>query len=383
MKLRENKKGMALLLVLVSVAILTIIIIELNYNMRVSSAIATNYRDETTAYYLARSSVNVALLRIAMAEKAKTFQVQGFKIPPSVISMIVTLPFIFPPPLELLSLSGEAEDADLGMESTVDEISEETNISSVGSFDQSISSLDSKININVVSLSEESIAIFKEQMRNYYSLKVKEDETFAHRIPIEKFDIVLNNIFDWIDQDNISRSGGDERAIYSRKDPVYVPRNHFFPSLKELHLIDGMTDELFDFISPMVSVFSSGGININNIDEKMWKSIDNRLTDDEIKSLLEYIQLSGHFTSEQDLRSWIGRNTRIPAGDFNPLKIPLTFEDETYKIVATGHAGRVSKRIEAYVSETYKSLLLKNKLPDKKTTGTKSQNPEIIYWELR
>ncbi len=405
MKLRQNKKGMAMLLVLTSVVILSLIMVELNYNTRIASAISGNYRDETAAYYLARSSVNVALLRIGIASKAKTFEMGGFKLPSDVISMIITLPFIFPPPIGLLAMTGNAEDADLGMKDTVEKIKTDTNIASVGYFDHNISSMDTALNINAITLSENSISAFKEQMKSYYALKVQKDESFAHRWPIEKYDRVLNNVIDWIDSDTLSRNGGDENIVYQKKVPVYGPRDYFIPTINELHMVDEMDDEMFDFIAPMISIFSSGAININHSAAEMWKSIDDRLSDDEIKLLLEKIQLEGGFASEQDLRTWIGKNTKIPAADFNPLKIPFAFEDEDFRIEATGHSGRVSKKIICYVSATYKSLLLTGKLPEKKTSSSESTStatatktttstttttttttnfkPEIVFWEMK
>ncbi len=380
-----------MLLVITSAVILSLIMVELNYSTRISSAIAGNYRDETAAYYLARSSVNVAMLRVAIASKAKTFEISGFKLPNDVISMIITLPFVFPPPLELLTMTGSAEDADLGMKDMVENIKTDTNIASVGYFDHNISSMDSSLNINAITLSENSISAFKEQMKNYYSLKVQSDESFAHRYPIEKYERVLNNVIDWIDTDSTSRNGGDEDLPYQKKNPPYRARNNFIATINELHMVDEMDDELFDFIAPMVSIFSSGAINANRMDANMWKAIDNNLTDEEIKSLLEKIQLEGSFTSEQELRTWIGKNTKIAAADFNPLKIPLAFDDEDFKIEATGHSGRVSKKITCYISETYKSLLLMGKLPEKKSTDPKAKTtpvttsfkPEIVFWEMK
>jgi len=392
-KLRQNKKGMALLLVITSVAILSLIMVELNYNTKITSAIAGNYKDETAAYYLARSSVNVALLRIGLASKAKSFDMGGFKLPNDVISMIITLPFIFPPPPELFSMAGNAENTDLGVKDMVEKLKTDTNIASVGSFDHNISSMDTALNINAITLSENSISAFKEQMKSYYTAKVQKDESFAHRWPVEKYDRVLNNIIDWIDADTVSRNGGDENTVYQKKNPPYKPRNYFIPSLDELHMVDEMDDELFDFISPMISIFSSGAININHSTAEMWKSIDDRLSDDEIKAILDKIQNEGQFASEQDLRTWIGKNTKIPAADFNPLKIPFAFDDEDFRIEATGHSGKVSKKIICYISETYKSLLLTGKLPNKKSSSSDPKNststavvtfkPEIVFWEMR
>ena len=378
-----------MLLVITSVVILSLIIVELNYNTRIASAIAGNYRDETAAYYLARSSVNVAMLRVALASKAKTFSMGGFKMPPSVISLIITLPFIFPPPLELLAMTGTAEDADLGMKDMVGKIKTDTNIASVGYFDHNIISMDNTININATVLSENSISVFKEQMRQYYALKAAKDESFAHRWPIEKYDRVLNNIVDWIDSDTNSRNGGDENLVYQKRVPPYRTRSAFIPNINELHMVDEMDDELFDFMAPLLSVFSSGALNMNTATAEVWKTIDSNLTDEEVKAILEKIQNEGQFTSEQELRTWIGKNTRIPAADFNPLKIPLSFEDETFRIEATGHSGKVSKKIVCYISETYKSLLLSGKFPEKKTsekgkTTTQTNfKPEIIYWEMK
>ena len=387
MKLRENKKGMAMLLVLTSVVILSLIIVELNYNTRISSSIAGNYRDETAAYYLARSSVNVALLRIGLASKAKGFEMGGFKLPTEVVSLIITLPFIFPPPAGLLTMRGKAEDADLGIKDTVEKIKTDTNIASVGYFDHNISSMDTALNINAITLSENSISAFKEQMKSYYLAKVQKDESFAHRWPVEKYDRLLNNIIDWIDTDSMSRNGGDENLVYQKKLPPYKARNYFIPTINELHMVDEMDDEIFDFISPMVSIFSAGAINMNRVTAEMWKSIDDRLSDDEIKALMEKIQVEGPFASEQELRTWIGKNTKTPAADFNPLKIPFAFDDEDFKIEATGHSGRVSKKIICYVSDTYRSLLLTGKLPEKKSsdpkTITTSFKPEVVFWEMK
>ncbi|MFH1223102.1 MAG: hypothetical protein V1647_02010 [Pseudomonadota bacterium] len=389
MKLRRNKKGMAMLFVMTSVVILAILIIELNYTTRISSVVAANYRDDTAAYYLARSSVNVALLRIAIAKKAKTFEVQGFKIPPAVISLVVSLPFIFPPPPELLAMSGQAEDVGLGAKDMLEKIKKDTNIASVGYFDHNIVSMDSKININIAALNEDSSTIFKEQMKNYYASKVLSDNTFSHRYPPDKFDRVLNNILDWIDPDASSRISGDENILYQKKELPYKTRSAPIPSLNELHMVEEMDDGLFDFISPMISVFSSGGIDVNKSDAEMWKSIDSRFTDDEIKALLEKIQVDGPFTSEQELRTWIGQNTRVPAGEFNPNNVPLSFEEDNYQIEAVGHSGKVSRKIVAYVSDVYRNMMLSGKIPEKPkqdTTGKKTVSfvkPSVSYWEIR
>jgi type II secretory pathway component PulK len=386
-RLRRNKRGMALLLVLTSIVIITVMIVELSYNTRIASSVTANYKDEVAAGYLARSSVNVALLRLAIAKKMKTFEIGGFKIPPDVLSMITSMPFMFPPPEELLAMTGIGGELDLGLRELINKIKTETNIASVGRFENSISGMDSRININMVPVSEESVNTFKEQMKNLYAAKIISDDS------MEEFESLLNNMIDWIDTDNESRNGGDESAYYDKKDPPYKPRNAPMPTLSELNMIDGMNDELFDMISPMLTVFSSGSVNVNKIDANMWKTIDSKFTDEEIKAIMEKLALEGPFVDEKELKTWIGQNTKIPSTEFNPLKISLAFDDENFKIEATGYSGRVSKKIICYVSSSYSEMLTTgkttkkvpepSKTPSSKQKVTEPVKPNVVYWEMK
>ena len=406
MRLRQNKKGQAMLLVLASIVVITVMIVEMTYNARIASSMSANYKDEVAAEYLAKSSANVALLRLAIVRKIKTFQTGGFTIPPDVISMIISMPFMFPPPSEMLAMIGIGKELDLGLKEMLNKIKTDTNISKVGRFDHTIVGMDSKININMVPSSEDSVTTFKEQMKNLYATRVLSDESFGHRYSMEDFETLLNNIIDWIDPDNESRNGGDETRSYDRKDPSYKPRNAPIPTLSELHMIDGMNDELFDMITPMLTVFSSGSINVNKMSDDMWKTIDNRLTDEEIKAIREKLDVEGPFANEKEVRTWIGQNTKIPATEFNPLKITLAFDDENFKIEATGYSGKVSKKIVCYVSNSYSDMLTTGKTSTGGTTPTTgsatstgstttqqqgqlvqqltgSVKPNVVYWEIK
>ena len=57
-----RSRGVALILVLTTIAILTSIGVDFSYQSRVSLRLAENLRDETRAYYLARSAVNLSRL---------------------------------------------------------------------------------------------------------------------------------------------------------------------------------------------------------------------------------------------------------------------------------------------------------------------------------
>ena len=57
-----GSRGVALILVLTTIAILTSIGVDFSYSTRVSLRLAESARDETRAYFLARSGVNLARL---------------------------------------------------------------------------------------------------------------------------------------------------------------------------------------------------------------------------------------------------------------------------------------------------------------------------------
>src|SRR5438552_7643992 len=61
-KQSRSSRGVALVLVLTTVAILTSIGVDFSYSSRVSLKLAENLRDETRAYYMARSAVNLSRL---------------------------------------------------------------------------------------------------------------------------------------------------------------------------------------------------------------------------------------------------------------------------------------------------------------------------------
>jgi Tfp pilus assembly protein PilX len=57
---RSGEKGMALILTLMITAILAVLILEFSHSMRVELCIASNYRDDLTALYLAKGGLNYA-----------------------------------------------------------------------------------------------------------------------------------------------------------------------------------------------------------------------------------------------------------------------------------------------------------------------------------
>jgi len=378
----KNTNGIALILVLSTVAIVSVLIVDLNYNSRISYTMANNFKNSKSTYYLAKSSVNLALLRIAIVNKLEDLSIGQVKVPPAVIEFLWSVPFMYPFTTEMFLMFSQDE-LSMGLKDTLDKINKENNISKIGSFTHQIIGMDSKININLISKDENSIIKFIELMRNHYNNRIQDDEVFALRNPIEDFLELINNIIDWIDADDVSRNGGSEDNFYRNLN--YKPRNNSIPVLNELFLVELMNEELFNFIEPLITVYAGNSLNVNKISPSLWKMIESSLTDDDINLISEKINKEGGFTNYNELSNWIQENTIIRAEEFNSLKIPLAFKDTTYKIEAKGMIRNNIRNMTAYISKSYEeSMGIRNLKQNLNFNGNiiKDYRPRIVYWEL-
>jgi type II secretory pathway component PulK len=387
--LYKNKKGVAILMVMVSVAIITMVIVDLNYTSRVNTSITSNYKQDVSSYYLAKSSINMALIRLIVYGRVKDMKFGDFEVPESISSLVWSFPFIFPPQEEMLTMiSGEeglSSSGGLINREFIKDIKEKSNIASVGYFDHSIEALDTKFNINIVASSEQLIELFREFLMNYYSVVIEKDESFGYRHSAVKIQRVYNNIIDWIDFDYSSRNGGNENIYYERLETPYKTRNAPIESIKELFLIDEMDDELYEFFTSIFDIYGDNSINPNKVNDLFLQAIDINLTEYDIKNIKEKIADFGYFQNAEELKTWIGENTRIPATNFNPLGINFSFSNSNFKIVANGYSGRISRKIVCYVSPVYNDILTKGEYEiteENNNDSTSDVIPSIIYWEL-
>ena len=72
-ELWQEERGVALLVTLIIVTLVAIVVLDLNYLVRVEVRSAANFRDEVKAYYLAKSGVTLVgeLLRRDLPEQAE------------------------------------------------------------------------------------------------------------------------------------------------------------------------------------------------------------------------------------------------------------------------------------------------------------------------
>jgi len=366
----QDNKAVALLIVISTVAILTIFMVELNYKTNLYIKVSSSYKESTQAYYLSQSSVNLALVRLAIFNKLKNTKIGNIKVPAQFLDVVWSFPLSYPFPTS--SLGGESS------------FNVDTDINKYGTFSHSIIPLDDKFNLNTVLLSEKEEEIFLSIVGATYDRLLETEEDFGAKYTKEDFINIANNIIDWIDFDNNSRNGGDEDVVYLNKNLDYKPRNGPIPSLFELKMIDGMNDELFKIFKDKINLFASS-LNPNDLGFSLWQILLPETSSEDLKNILKEKELYGiPFTSEEEIKNWLFESFAIKSDFFNPSKLPLAFDRNSFKIKATGVVGKTKKTVSCYISDMYKYLNsygFLNKTKNKVKDTTKIV-PDIVFWEL-
>ncbi|MFH1381053.1 MAG: hypothetical protein ABIH57_02650 [Candidatus Omnitrophota bacterium] len=74
---------------------------------------------------------------------------------------------------------------------------------------------------------------------------------------------IADSIIDWRDEDDEPRDNGAEDDYYSRLKSGYPCKDADFEILEELLLVKGLTQEKFDKVKDLITVYSEGFVNIN------------------------------------------------------------------------------------------------------------------------
>ncbi|WP_227736451.1 type II secretion system minor pseudopilin GspK [Yersinia proxima] len=68
---------------------------------------------------------------------------------------------------------------------------------------------------------------------------------------------------DWLDKDDISRSGGSEAALYQQRRPILIPANRPMLNISELRVLPGVSQALFQRLKPLICTLPNQNLRIN------------------------------------------------------------------------------------------------------------------------
>lgn len=316
-------RGVALILVLTTIAILTSLGVDFSYQSRVSLRLAENLRDETRAYYLARSAVNLSRLLLhfqkqvdqlggqltqglsqllgggqaPLAQPAPTAVVPGQALATAAPASTLGIRLWEILPIDSNAFSALLQGTVAGVQAAAGENApipvapvpghKIQTTHAFGGFDGSFHAkiVDENSRINVQNLDNVGAAPLATliQLRAMMSDPKYDfifDEEDANHDKVRRDDVILA-MKDWIDIDEtgsaidptntanpFANGFSDENAAYDRYDPRYKAKNGRFDSLDELYLVRGVNDRFMQAFGDRLTIWPdlATKLNINTDD---------------------------------------------------------------------------------------------------------------------
>ena len=208
-----------------------------------------------------------------------------------------------------------------------------------------------KINVNALvtpSGTKPSVPLQIEQLKRLFRLKGLDPA------PVDA-------IVDWLDRDEIEEPSGAESAYYERLDRPYRCRNGRMDTLAELHLVKGITDEVYRAISPYLTVYTSDeSINVNTADPVVLQTLPVPGQDGAVAFPLDAEQVeklvdARPFAAKGDLSKVPGMTPAV----VSQLLPRMTVTSSWFSVYAEGEANGVKKGILAVVDRSREEPILK------------------------
>lgn len=405
---RQQIRGVAMLIAIVSIAVLTVVATEFAYNSRVDLQLAANARDELKAQYLAKSGIGVTRLLLR-------FQRQLNKLPiPNLTGLLggltggtgaagasaanplggggtMSIQLWKMAHVDCHLIRGMANGGeDLG-EDKLPEAPKEEELGEGGfgrfdgCFDTQITDEEEKLNLNKLDATSNSSRPVATRLLDLVSDKRFEflfEKEDSHHVKADPRDTVVA-LRDWIDEDDVqstinpaltgdpfTRGFADESSLYEKYVPRYRPKNARFDTLDELYRVYGVNDAWMAAFKDRLTVYPdiNSNLNINTDDPVLLQMailsvadpirVDARLRDPVfIDGIIQKIRAAklmpllgmsvNDFISLVELAG-VPINSTLKQQTSSNLR-PIEDKSNTFRIRVTGEAGAVQKTLTAVV----------------------------------
>jgi general secretion pathway protein K len=318
---------------------------EVAYETQVEYISSSQSLNRIKAYYAAKAGVELSLFRIHLYKKAMAQFGDQLKENKSMLDPIWQFPFMWPPTAALDGLNAVDKEMieNVVKESTMDSQYAVTIVSEGG-----------KIDINDLGSNNKALAAgVRTQILQIFENELENNEIFKEKYDNYKFDELVNNIQDYIDEDKEGLNKSDETQAYDQPDDAkgfQLPPNRPFQTLEEMHMVADMQDDFFDLLKNKITVYGTKGINVNYADESVLKALDPQLKDEILKEVIKRRstpELGGPFKDEDDFYGYLDAKG-MRTDNLRKAKLPLIFDAEyNFRIISTGLSGNVKREITA------------------------------------
>ena len=302
-----NRRGVALIVVLLMVSIIVALTIQLNRDTRSEVYGAANLSDGIRLRYIAESGFNVGeALLLADKNQFDALTEQWANT-------------------EMIALMSEG-------------------FFDNGSFKLAIQDEGGKIAINTLVSGTGYNNLIRDLL-----LRLLTGPSF--RLEQRKAEELIDAIKDWIDgDDEVTGSGGAEGAFYAGLERPYRSKNKPIDCIEELLMVKGVTRELFygtresAGLVQCLTVFGDGKININTAPKPVLQALAVEMSDDEADWLDKYRRDGRNNLAD------LGWYQKLPrASGLNVPAALIKVKSDTFQITAVGVQGRMTERITGMV----------------------------------
>lgn len=362
---------MALILALFTVLIVAFLATEITKETLLEYQISNSEIKRIRAYYAAKAGVDISLLRIQLYQTVLSNFGKQLGDNSHIADLIWSFPFSWP-----LVLPEDLNEVD---KSQINSFTSESFLGTDTGYLTTIESEAGKIDINDLASSSEPLAnATRSSLKQLIENQLDDNQEFADIHRNLDVDELLDNMKDWIDEDDQSARGGPESNLYNNESGN-LKFDRPFKTLQELKMVPGMTPELFAFLSPQVTIYGLKGINVNKATKEVLKSIDIQFTDDIVDEILERRNDPdiGPFKNEKEFFDHL-ESVGINMESFNPFKIPLYYQrDYNFKIKSIGFHGKSNKYTREIVAIVYDFDTVKERL-EKLVATTTTTTPTTL-----
>lgn len=379
-KILQKRNGVALIMALTSLMFMVYIASEVTKDSAVEFIVNSKEMTRLKAYYAARNSMQIALLRVKLFQQASQLPLPEAYA--SQLDLIWKFPFAWPIPISADLNSVDKE--------TMENVTKESLMDA--SYTHTIEDEGSKIDLNdLASPSKTLREVTQKQILNIFEQKINSDDDFRNKYQNENMEDLVGRIYDWMSDSNTAVQGGDKRQAFSQLGAGYPP-NRGFRTIEELRLVPGMTEELYQLLASRVTIYGMKAINPNTASKEVLLSLDPGIGEEAVTEALarrEDPEKGGPFKGKgdeclKDFKSFIETKGARLAPEFD--KIPMVCDKVfNFKITATGIYGAgkfaLQKNIVAYVVDInkaaaqVKTFLDKEKAEENPQTPTPNPNP--------
>ena len=292
----KGKSGFALILTLVITTLLVAVVVEMIHQVYVDTSLSRGFRDGQQASILAESGATggARLLQMALSGRSYTALSDRWATP--------------------LKLDDE-----------------------VGSLEIAVSEETGKININAL----------VQPNGEYEPFTLAALQRLGKRLQLPGD--IWSAVADWIDSDDLTRSGGAEAPYYRALKPPYSARNGKLMTVMELSLVSGVKPELLGKLRPYITIFSDQAgsplstININTASKEILAALDDRIDDRMAERIMEERRLLP-FKSTGEL-------SRVPGMDTVATSLvgKIGVKGNLFKITSVGRVKDSGRTVEAVV----------------------------------